>query len=108
MAVMAYVLLGAGVALIAFAVAHAMLLYFAEIPKSSITAVLPILGQQTEVKIKDVPDPYYVGTVLVRAMLLLTIGVIGGKLLDTGITQWRESRREKMWQHYNAYQQEQY
>lgn len=104
---MTYIFLGAGAALIAFAVAHVMLLYFTDIPKSSITAVLPILGQQTEVEIKDVPDPYYVGAVFVKAMLLLTIGILGGKLLDIGITQWREERREKAWQSY-VYQQEQY
>ena len=88
----AVIFLAAGAVLVAFAVVNALLLYTAGVPKTTLNVTVPVLGQ---LKIQDVPDPYYVGVGVVRGVLLLALGLTGGKLIDVGLAEWRERRREE-------------
>ncbi|ABL89039.1 conserved hypothetical protein [Pyrobaculum islandicum DSM 4184] len=104
----AFVFIGVGVALVAFAIANAFLLYFTSVPKTTLNVTAPLIGQ---VKISGMPDPYQVGVGVLRGVLLLAIGLIGGKLIDTGLTELREKRREEALRRYYeqyGYQYQQY
>ena len=94
----ALVLLAVGAVFVAFAVVNALLLYYAEVPKTALN-VGPL-------KIQGVPDPYYVGVGVLRGVLLLALGLIGGKLIEVGLAEWRERRREETLRNY--YEQYQY
>ncbi|RFA95263.1 hypothetical protein [Pyrobaculum aerophilum] len=103
--------LAAGIALVIFAVVNALLLYTAGVPKTTLNVTLPVLGQQVTAKISGVPDPYTLGVNAVRGILLLAIGLIGGKLIDTGLAEYRERRKEEAWRRYYeeyGYQYQQY
>ena len=103
--------LAAGIALVIFAVVNALLLYTAGVPKTTLDVTLPVLVQQVTAKISGVPDPYTLGVNAVRGILLLAIGLIGGKLIDTGLAEYRERRKEEAWRRYYeeyGYQYQQY
>ncbi|AFA38777.1 hypothetical protein Pogu_0750 [Pyrobaculum oguniense TE7] len=101
-----WVLLGAGAALLAFAVVNAFLLYTAEVPKTTLRASLPLVGSAN---ITGVPDPYVLGVNAVRGIILLAIGLIGAKLLEIGLKELRENQRESAWRQYHeSYQYSQY
>ncbi|ACB40128.1 hypothetical protein [Pyrobaculum neutrophilum] len=105
---LALALIGAGAALVAFALANALYLYFSAVPKTALNVTAPLIGQ---VKISGVPDPYHVGVGVLRGVLLLAIGLIGGKLIDTGLAELRERRREEALRRYYeqyGYQYQQY
>jgi hypothetical protein len=100
-----------GLALVAFAVVNAAVLYFAGVPRATLNITAPILGQTMTAKISGVPDPYVLGVNVVRAVLLLAIGLIGAKLIDTGLAELRERRREEALRRYYeeyGYQYQQY
>lgn len=102
----AWVLIGAGAALLVFAVVNAFLLYTAEVPKTSLRASLPLVGSAN---ITGVPDPYVLGVNAVRGVILLAIGLIGAKLLEIGLRELRESKKEAaLRQYYESYQYSQY
>lgn len=90
--VTALVLLAVGSIFVAFAVVNALLLYYAGVPKTTL-----LVGP---FKIQDVPDPYYVGVGVLRGVLLLALGLIGGKLIEVGLAEWRERRREETLRNY--------
>ena len=103
--VVALILLVIGAVFVAFAVVNALLLYYAGVPKTTL-----LVGP---FKIQGVPDPYYVGVGVLRGVLLLAIGLIGGKLIEVGLAEWRERRREEALrnyceQHQYGYQYQQY
>jgi hypothetical protein len=93
----ALVLLAVGAVLVAFAVVNALLLYYAGVPKTALNVTAPLVGQ---LKIQGVPDPYYVGVGVLRGVLLLALGLIGGKLIEVGLAEWRERRREEALRNY--------
>ena len=104
----AVIFLAAGAALVVFAVVNALLLYTAGVPKIALNMTAPILGQ---LKIQGVPDPYYLGIGVVRGVMLLVIGLIGAKLMEIGLAEWRERRREEALRRYYeqyGYQYQQY
>ncbi len=104
----AVIFLAAGAALVVFAVVNALLLYTAGVPKTALNVTAPILGQ---LKIQGVPDPYYLGIGVVRGVMLLVIGLIGAKLMEIGLAEWRERRREEALRRYYeqyGYQYQQY
>ncbi|MCI4447599.1 MAG: hypothetical protein JHC20_06810, partial [Pyrobaculum sp.] len=90
--VTALVLLAVGTLLVAFAVVNALLLYYAGVPKTTLNV--------TALKIQGVPDPYYVGVGVLRGVLLLALGLIGGKLIEIGLAEWRERSREEALRNY--------
>jgi hypothetical protein len=99
------VLLCAGAALVAFAVANALLLYASDVPRAPLNITSP-LGQ---LRVQNAPDPYYLGVGILRGVLLLAIGVTGGKLIDSGLAELRERRRERaVSQYYEQYAYYQY
>jgi len=109
MRVVALSLLIAGAAFVTFAVVNALLLYFAGVPKASLNITAPLLGQTITAKISGVPDPYAVGTAVVRGVILLAIGLIGAKLLEVGLGELRRQREERsQTQYYEYYQYQQY
>jgi hypothetical protein len=101
--VVALILLVIGAVFVAFAVVNALLLYYAGVPKTALNVTAPLVGQ---LKIQGVPDPYYVGVGVLRGVLLLALGLIGGKLIEVGLAEWRERRREEALRNY--YEQYQY
>jgi hypothetical protein len=107
----AVIFLAAGAALVVFAVVNALLLYTAGVPKIALNMTAPILGQQITLKIQGVPDPYYLGIGVVRGVMLLVIGLIGAKLMEIGLAEWRERRRDEALRRYYEqyeYQYQQY
>lgn len=117
----------AGGVLLIFAVVNALFLYFAEVPKTSLEAAvslpdrinIPVAGfnlsitlpSQSTLRIQNVPDPYYIGVNVLRAVLLLAIGLIGAKLVEIGLSEWREQKREEALRAYYeqyGYQYQQY
>jgi hypothetical protein len=90
--VVALILLVIGAVFVAFAVVNALLLYYAGVPRTAL-----LVGP---LKIQDVPDPYYVGVGVLRGVLLLALGLIGGKLIEVGLAEWRERRREEALRNY--------
>jgi len=107
----AVIFLAAGATLVVFAVVNALLLYTAGVPKIVLNMTAPILGQQVTLKIQGVPDPYYLGIGVVRGVMLLVIGLIGAKLMEIGLAEWRERRREEALRRYYeqyGYQYQQY
>jgi hypothetical protein len=117
----------AGGVLLIFAVVNALFLYFAEVPKTSLEAAVPLpdrinipvagfnlsitLPSQPTLRIQNVPDPYYIGVNVLRAVLLLAIGLIGAKLVEIGLSEWREQKREETLRAYYeqyGYQYQQY
>ena len=119
----AVIFLAAGAVLVVFAVVNALLLYTAEVPKTTLNVTAPALGQlkiqgiitlnltAPVLKIQGVPDPYYLGIGVVRGVVLLVIGLIGAKLMEIGLAEWRERRREEAVRRYYeqyGYQYQQY
>lgn len=104
----AYITIGMGAALLAFAVAAATLLYISGIPTTTLT-VQTKLGP---LQIQDVPDPSAVAAAAIKALALLVLGVVGGKLLEIGLRERREAKRyaeRQSWQQYqDLYYQQQY
>ncbi|MGC8582673.1 MAG: hypothetical protein ACP5I3_02495 [Thermoproteus sp.] len=92
----AYAAIGVGAALVAFAVAAAALLYLQKIPETTIT-VQTGLGQ---LNLGNMPDPRAVAAAAIRALALIAIGLTGGKLLEIGLKERREARRERELQRY--------
>ncbi len=86
----AYIAIGLGAALVAFVVVAGALLYVAKIP----TVTLTIQTKLGPLQIGDVPDPSAVAAAAVRALALLALGLTGGKLLEVGLKERREAKRE--------------
>ncbi|MEL9990322.1 MAG: hypothetical protein QXP98_01785 [Thermoproteus sp.] len=105
----AYTALGLGAALVAFVVIAGALLYISKIP----TTTLTIDTKLGPLQIGDMPDPYAVAVAAVRALVLLALGLTGGKLLEVGLKELREVKRERAvqayyQQYYDVYYQQQY
>ena len=101
-------LVAVGAFLVAFAVVNLFLIYTAGVQKTNLNVSAPLVGTA---RIAGVPDPYTVGIYAVRGVLLLAIGLIGAKLLEIGLVERREKKKERQWQQYYeqyGYQYQQY
>lgn len=108
-AVEAYIAIGLGAALVAFVVVAGALLYLEKIP----TTTLTIQTKLGPLQLGDMPDPSAVAAAAVRALALLALGLTGGKLLEVGLKERREARRDAearryYQQYYEVYYQQQY
>lgn len=97
-------LIAVGAAFVAFALINGVLLYFQDIPRTTLEINLPVLGQAVTAKISNVPDPYALGTTVARAVVLLALGLVGAKILEVGLAEWRIRRREAQWLEYYSAQ----
>lgn len=108
-AVEAYIAIGLGAALVAFVIVAGALLYLEKIP----TTTLTIQTKLGPLQLGDMPDPSAVAAAAVRALALLALGLTGGKLLEVGLKERREARRDAearryYQQYYEVYNQQQY
>jgi hypothetical protein len=92
----AYIAVGLGAALVAFAVVAAALLYLQKIPETTVT-IETGLGQ---LRLGNMPDPRAVAVAAVRALALIVLGLTGGKLLEIGLKEKREVKRDRELQRY--------
>jgi len=102
--VFAYGLFVVGIALVFFAVANAFLIFSAPMPRTSYDLRVGSPDKPIEISVEGMPDLYYLGHSVIKAVLLLTIGLIGARIFEIGIKQIHELRERRKYEYYYQYQ----